>query len=399
MACVTKRRGKWVLDFRDRQGRRRWESFDTRKEADLALSERLQQLKRGNYVAPGKEKTFSELCESFTAAHKPHVKENTWTDYGRNLRLHLKPFFDGYKLPEITVSDVERFVSEKLERGIGTRTVNKCLTLLSSVFKYAGKHGWMHSNPATHVKKQKTRDADPRDEVTGSILSPVEFRAVLEKAKPPWRLIVKTAGLTGLRQGELLGLKWKNVDLNLGEVHVREQYTAGRWSSLKSKSARRTVPLPSELISDLRKHKLSSGWKEAEDLVFATSAGGPHNHSNLTNRGWRPALRRAKLRERSFHSLRHTYTSALICNNVGMKVISYLCGHSSITITMDVYGHLLPDATNGVAEALAETMLGKSGSKMVAERSQDAGRGDSDRAQVIEISDIGPGSSVGRAAD
>ncbi|MCH8079210.1 MAG: hypothetical protein IIA06_05440, partial [Proteobacteria bacterium] len=101
MACVSKRRGKWVLDFRDRQGRRHWESYKTRREANAELSDRLLQLKRGSYIAPGKEKVFSKLCEAFTTAHKSEVKENTWDDYSCNMRLHLEPYFYGYKLPEI----------------------------------------------------------------------------------------------------------------------------------------------------------------------------------------------------------------------------------------------------------------------------------------------------------
>ena len=366
MACVVKRRGKWVLDFRDRQGKRRWESYRTRKEADAALAERLGELKTGTFVARGKERRFEDLAEAFEKAHKPHVKRNTWTGYECNIRLHLHPFFDGYKLPAITVADIERFTTDRLEHGVGPRTANKRLTLLISMFKYAGKHGWMHANPAQYVKKLKTRDSDPRDEVDRVILSPEEFQRVLDEADPRWYLIIKMAGLTGLRQGELLGLRWKNVDLHKGQVHVREQFTAARWSTLKSKAARRTVPLAAELVQELREQKLASARKAPDDLVFGTSKGKPHSQSNLTSRGWKPALRRAKVQERPFHTLRHIYASALIRNNVSMKVVSHLCGHSSIGITMDVYAHLLPDSTDGVAEAVAGTMLGAIGSKTVA---------------------------------
>ncbi len=366
MACVTKRRGKWVLDYRDRQGKRHWESFRTRKEADAALANRLDQLKRGTYTAPGKEKKFEELCEAWEKAIRGHLKENTWADYDGQIRIHLRPFFDGYKLPEITVEDVERLAAESTEKGVGARTVNKCLTRLVQMFNYAGRHGWMHSNPAQYVKKLKENDADSRDDVDDAILTPAEFQKVLEKAPPNWQLIIKMAGLTGMRQGELLGLKWKYVDLRKAEVHAREQYTAGRWSSLKTKAGRRTVPLPSELVNDLRRHKLASPHKASEDLVFATAKGNPHSHSNLNSRGWKPALRRAGLTDRKFHSLRHTYASALIRNNVSMKVVSTLCGHSSISITMDVYSHLLPDSTEGIADALAGTLLDQGGSKTVA---------------------------------
>ncbi len=152
MACVRKRRDKWVADYRDRQGKRHWETYNTRKEADAALAERVHALSKGSYVAPGKEKTFEGLCEAFTAAHKPHVKENTWTDYGRNMSLHLEPFFAGHKLPEITVAHVESFVEGRLEHGTGERTINKCLTLLVSLFKYAGKHDGCTQTPRSTLR-------------------------------------------------------------------------------------------------------------------------------------------------------------------------------------------------------------------------------------------------------
>jgi integrase len=126
------------------------------------------------------------------------------------------------------------------------------------------------------------------------------------------------------------------------------------------------LPLPAELVREIREHKLASTHKAPDDLVFATSSGKPHSPSNLTSRGWKPVLRWAEVRERAFHTLRHTYASALIRNNVSMKVVSHLCGHSSIGITMDTYAHLLPDSTDGVAEAVSGTMLGASGSKTVA---------------------------------
>ncbi len=357
MACVTKRRGKWVLDFRDRQGKRHWESYRTRKEADAALAERVQQLGKGTYISPSKEKTFSDLCKAFTKAHKPHVKANSWVDYQRNMDIHLGEYFRGCKLRDIALVHVEGFVADRLDQGKGERTINKCLTLLVSLFKYAGKHGWMHSNPARHVPKLKTTDAESRDEVERVILSPAEFQRVLDNTKAKWQLIIKMAGLTALRQGELIGLPWKYVDFDKRKVYVRQQHTAGRFSTLKTKKSRRDVGLSVELTNELREHKLASKWAKPDDLVFANTVGKPQSLKYLMA-GWKAALRLAKLQERTFHSLRHTYASTLIRNNVNMKIVSTLCGHSSIMITMDVYGHLLPDETDGIADVLADEMLG-----------------------------------------
>jgi integrase len=132
------------------------------------------------------------------------------------------------------------------------------------------------------------------------------------------------------------------------------------------RTGRRTVQLPAELVNELRKRKLASPYKEAGDLVFATSRVKPHSHGNLNRRGWKPPLRGAGLPGRKFHRLRHTFESAVIRNYVSMKVVSTLCGHSSISITMNVYSYLLPDSTEGIADALAGALLGAGGRKVVA---------------------------------
>ena len=102
---------------------------------------------------------------------------------------------------------------------------------------------------------------------------------------------------------------------------------------------------------------MASEWKKSDDLVFANSVGKPLG-LKLLFKPWKNALRKAKLADRKFHSLRHTYASALIRKKVNMKVVSTLCGHSSIAITLDVYSHLLPDETIGIGERLADEMLG-----------------------------------------
>ena len=274
------------------------------------------------------------------------------------LRIHLEPFFLGYKLTEIRVADVEGFVEDRREQETGPITINKCLTLLVSLFKYGSKHEWMHSNPAQHVKKLKTSGEDmvPDDEMERVILSPIEFQRVLGNADPEWRLIITMAGLAGLRQGELRGLKWKCVDFDKGEVLVRQQFTSGKFSTLKSKTSRRTVPLGAEVVKNLREHKMASKWKKPDDLVFPSTKGTPCGLKYLVG-AWKDALRKAKLSERPFHSLRHTYASGMLRNNVNVKVASVLMGHASVSITLDTYSHLLPDDTAEVGEKVAAAML------------------------------------------
>jgi integrase len=362
MACIAKRRGKYVLDYRDPQGKRHWQSFDTRKEADDALVDCLGQINKGSYVAPDREKTFPELCEAFAKKKKPEIKATSWKDYETNLRLHIRPFFGNDKIRAITRLRIEEFRTKCVADGMGVPTINKCVVLLSGVMGYAVEHEWVHMNRAKKLKlkaatagRDEVGAVDPRDALERAILSPAEFQLVLKNTDARWQPIIQMAGLTGLRQGELVGLTWKCVHLDTATVDVRVQHTAGRFSTLKTEAARRTVPLPEPLVATLRKHKLASKWAKPDDLVFCNTVGNPQAVRYLRE-GWHAGLAKSGLPLRKFHALRHTYASALIRCSANLKQISELCGHSSVVITLDTYGSLLPGEKEDVVKKLGADM-------------------------------------------
>ncbi len=355
MALVAERRGKYVLDYRDPRGKRRWETFTTREAADEALVKRRKQIAEATYVAPEEERTFTRLCEDFTEATQFKVKRNTWRDYSTNMRLHLVPYFGKRKIRGITRKQIESFQSACIEKGVGVPTTGKCMRLLSGMLGYALKHEWVPSNRAKGIDAPLGDAVDKRDIMEEVILSPAEFHLVLKNTAEKWKLAIRMAGLTGLRMGELLGLPWKHVHLDTATVDVRQQYTANHIGSLKTKASRRTVPLPAPLVTALRKHKLESEWSKPDDLVFCNTVGKPQAADYLRD-GWHAALDKSGLHRRKFHALRHSYASALIRCHGNLKQISILCGHSSITITLDTYGHLLPGETTEVVEKLTADM-------------------------------------------
>ena len=137
MACVRKRRvgkgSRWVLDYRDQQGRRHWETTKgNRKEAEGRLAERVRQIGRGTYRAPAERVSFEDLGEAYLKGAAANVRATTLKDYTCNLTLHLMPYFRGWKIRDIRRADVEAFRAHLLEAGIGPTTVNKCLTLLGA---------------------------------------------------------------------------------------------------------------------------------------------------------------------------------------------------------------------------------------------------------------------------
>jgi len=358
VACIRKRRNKWVLDYRDHQGRRHWETVHgNRKDAEQLLAQRLQEIGKGEYQAKNEQTTFDELSDAYKTGHiAVNVRQSTRRDYERNIRRYLIPHFAGMKIRTISPEMIEAFRSKLLEQGTGRRTVNKCHTLLSAMLRYALRYRWISYNAAAEVRKLRADTEHQNRLAEGNILKPAEVRQLLSAADVNRRPLLLMAVSTGMRQGELLGLQWGDIDWGAKEVHIRRQYTYGRFSELKTNSSRRRIGLSDELILELKKWKLHCP-KGEQDLVFPNGAGNPENHGNVLRRGFYPALRRAGLRRIRFHDLRHTFASFLIAKNVHPKRIQALMGHSSIKVTMDTYGHLMRESDNEAAEKIADLIF------------------------------------------
>jgi integrase len=165
----------------------------------------------------------------------------------------------------------------------------------------------------------------------------------------------------GLRQGELLGLAWKDVDLEKGLLKVRRTLitrTGGpRLDQPKTKKSRRTITLTSKTVSALKRHKqYGQGVVSAEDLVFCTRSGKPISPQNLTKQSFRPLLKKAGLPSIRFHDLRHTCATLLLAKGVHPRVVQDLLGHASVTLTLDTYSHVLPQMGSLVADAMEDVL-------------------------------------------
>jgi integrase len=328
MACVRRRRDRWFVDFRDRDGKRRWETYDTRKEADDALSKRLQQLKRGTCRAPAELPTFRKVAKDWLAS-KADRRVSTLAQWQVHLDLHILPAFANLRLDQISVADVERFRDERRKAGLAPQSVNKLLTTAAEVFKYAARHELTDRNPAAVAERCRLNAAEVVIGVENGaedntalrpdeVLSP-EGAAPLIAASDVgfYQTYFLTAVLTGARVGELSALIWNDVDLDAGTVAIRPTVswakprgTAGlakpRFYEPKTKSSRRTIPLPPELVSTLRRWKLACP-PSPSNLVFPNAEGSPRHRSTIAHDGLRPALKRAGLRPVTIHSLRHTF--------------------------------------------------------------------------------------------
>jgi integrase len=162
---------------------------------------------------------------------------------------------------------------------------------------------------------------------------------------------------TGMRQGELLGLQWRDIDLDAGTLCVNRSVYDGAISPPKSSAGRRTIRLSKLAIAALRQHRLSTAKQRMSEWVFPSARGTTIGHQNLHNRSWKPLLKRAGLPHSTrFHDLRHSCISLLLARDVAIKVVSELAGHADVSITLSVYGYVLPDMQGTAADSMDEAL-------------------------------------------
>jgi integrase len=267
-----------------------------------------------------------------------------------------------------------RAFEDKLRTDRSPAMVRKAIGSLAAILADAQERGLVAQNVARSLRSRrrpgKDRRADKRQKgrlkIGVEIPSPDEIRKLLPHLANRWRPLLMTAIFTGLRASELRGLRWCDVDLKRGELHVRQR--ADRFNEIgrpKSDAGERTVPLPPLLVGTLRTWKLACPKGEL-DLVFPTGTGAPESLSNILQRGLQPAMVAARLTKKGgakysgLHSLRHFYASWCINRRVDgglelpLKVVQARMGHSSIQITADRYGHLFPRGDDGTELAAAE---------------------------------------------
>jgi integrase len=203
------------------------------------------------------------------------------------------------------------------------------------------------------------------------ILTPDQILALFDAASDlKHRTLFMTAAMTGMREGEILGLKWDDIDWVASQLYVKRTYNHGRFYEPKSKTSKRKIDLTPQLITQLKEWQLACPPNEL-DLVFPTREGKPIDGTSMVRNKFLPTLKWAGIPKIRFHDLRHTYASLLIDQGEQPKYIQTQMGHSSINITFDIYGHLMRGANEEAARKLGDTIFGKKkkddSSNMVAE--------------------------------
>jgi integrase len=287
----------------------------------------------------------------------------TYERYEEILRLHVKPALGRLKLKALTPAHVQDFYRDRLDNGFSPATVQKIHVILHKALSQAVSWSLVPRNAGEAVRAPRPAPKELQP------LSPDEARRLLETAGGDRLEILYVLAIhTGMRQGELLGLKWENVDLAANAIRVRHTLlrTKGRviLGEPKTKKSRRTVHLTGAASRALEEHlerqlkimeHLGDLYRD-QGLVFTTEVGTPINPSNLRKRSFAPLLRKAGLPRLRFHDLRHTCATLLLSKNIHPKYVQELLGHATVSITLDTYSHVLPGMGNQVADAMEDVL-------------------------------------------
>jgi integrase len=333
----------------------------TRKEAAEKLTAAMADASKG-ITADGGPKTVGAFLMSWLEnSVRGSVRKSTYDRNESLCRVHLIPSLGRKKLKTLSAADVAGFYRSRLDSGCSAASVRKMHETLHKALKQAVRWGYMTKNPANDVDTPRvhTEEVHP--------LTRDEARRFLKVVRGDRLEALYVVALhTGLRQGELLALRWEDVDIEEKTLTVRRTITKDGGKLLigptKTAKGRRTVKLTRDAAEALREH-LTRQLEEIDGLgdyyqpgglVFATMKGTLLNPSNLRKRSFAPLLVRADLPHQTFHQLRHTAATILLLKNVNPKIVSEMLGHASIAITLDTYSHVFPNMQDSAVAAMEE---------------------------------------------
>jgi integrase len=361
----------WIVDYVDQDGDRHIETFKLKKDADARRSQVSVDVKEGVHTAASKSITVAKAAEDWLGYVRGEGRERTTVERYKQLVDHILPRFGNEKLAKLTTPRVNAF-RDDLHKTMSRATAKKVLAALKSLLKDAKRRGNVAQNVASDVSIMTPSRLKPRLEIGRDIPTKDEIQRIIDAAPAgKARTLLLTAALTGMRASELRGLRWADVNLSKGQIHVRQR--ADRYGVIgqpKSTAGTRTIPIGTMVVNTLRAWKLQCPKGEL-DLVFPTLGGTVEDHINMVRAIWQPAQIAAGVIDSASemqmkywpHAFRHFYASWCINRKAdgGLelppKTVQARLGHASIVMTLDRYGHLFPTHDDGNELAVAEKAL------------------------------------------
>ncbi|UII57063.1 site-specific integrase [Cytobacillus spongiae] len=337
--------------------RKKQRGFKTKREAEKALAQVEAEVIRGTYIEPTNTLYKDYLLLEWFRGKKATINSQTAKSYENYMNHRIIPKLGHIPLSQLNVMVLQNYIYSLKEDGLASATIKKIYNIIRNSLEHAKTLELLAKNPATNIQLPKIE----KTEMT--VWNVEESKAFLHIARED-RLYVAfhLAITTGMRQGEILGLRWKYVDLEKGVIRICQTLSHDGKEFLvgaKTASSVRSIKLPDETIVLLRKHKaviarerLQVGQEYVDhDPVICTSKGTPILPANL-RRTYARLIKQADVPAIRFHDLRHTHATLLLSQGVHAKVISERLGHSNIKTTLDIYSHVLPNMQDEAAKQI-----------------------------------------------
>lgn len=318
-----------------------WERATSLKEARSIRAARIHAKDQGQALVANDHTVrslgglFLESLEARAASGE--IKPSTLASAKQNLKHHVYPTLGDKRLKNLAARDVHALIDALRKKELAPSTNRLAVDTLGRVLAFGKKRGLIAQNVCRELERGDRPSAARREPAT-----PIEandLRKLLASAYESWRLLFYVAAWTGLRQGEVLGVRWSDVDFEHSRINVAGQLGRDReWAATKTATGRRTIDvLAAPVMTELRKAYLAAEDKSA--FVFVTEDGRPRHH-HVCLEVFQTACRRAGIGERKFHDLRHTFASRLIASGFDPVYVAAQLGHSKPSLTLDTYSHL-----------------------------------------------------------
>ena len=364
-----KRKDKWSftmdVGINPQTGRRIQKTlsgFPTKKEAQVACAQMIHEIEMDEYKEPTKL-TVKAFFSQWLEAKKTSVSDVTYKNYDQFSRIHILPALGNLPLMKLTPMHINKLYSQLIEKKkLAPRTVKDIHVTIHNALKYAVLWGLLNKNVASLVIKPKI----PRKNVKVWDLDEVKHFLNTTQDEP-LHMGFLLALSTGMRQGEIFGLRWADINLEQKTLSISQTIShdgKSFKSGAKTVSGNRLINIDQGTVQELQKqHQRIQHYKKENpefknyDLVVCTRNGTPFIPKNILRRYY-ILVRNAKVPKISFHDLRHTHASLLLKQGIHPKIVSERLGHADVRITLDTYSHLLPGLQEETAEKIGEMLFG-----------------------------------------